>query len=284
MSQRGAVALSRGAATLGRLLLLAAWSGAASLGLLLSPWLGALAVLSLTLAFLYFFAWRPALRGQTRKLAALQLRPVPGAAWRWLWLCVPAMLLFNAGFLALYVPLAGPPPEATRWFQELMERPGGWALGLSLALGSAPVMEEFVFRGWLLRYWRRPLGGIGALLLSAVLFGSFHFSFYTLIFHSCLGLIFGMAALATGSLWAAVFLHFMHNATVALLGPLFLLAEELRATTLALGLLALAAGAVALLTLAKRLREAAAQQRCLRAGAAARHVPEPGRKVREELI
>src|SRR5690606_15724137 len=102
------------------------WSVAGSLSLTLPPLLGVPLLLGLLLGFLYLFGVRPLRLRQRRKLARLQLRPLAPEAWRWLWLAVPAMLLFNAGFLAVYLPLAGEPPQNPVWLEQVVERPAGW--------------------------------------------------------------------------------------------------------------------------------------------------------------
>ena len=51
---------------------------------------------------------------------------------------------------------------------------------LSLLIGTAtfPLVEEFTFRGWLLRSWTRKLGRNWAVLLTSALFAVAHFTFH----------------------------------------------------------------------------------------------------------
>lgn len=91
-----------------------------------------------------------------------------------------------------------------------------------LAVAVAPgICEELAFRGWIftsLRTGNRPWPTI---LISAVLFGVMHvmLSAYQQFFHSTvLGVVLGMLALRSGSLWPCVIMHIMNNAMAVSFG------------------------------------------------------------------
>lgn len=74
----------------------------------------------------------------------------------------------------------------------------------------APFFEEFVFRGIVLGRLRRFGNGV-AIFGSALLFGLFHGNFIQMPFAFLCGLVLGYIVVRTGSLWAAVAVHFLNN-------------------------------------------------------------------------
>lgn len=102
-----------------------------------------------------------------------------------------------------------PPQEAAQLV--LARRP--WfevAASVTVAVLVAPLLEEMVFRGFLLPATARWTGPLGAVLLTAALFGLLHGGFYAgPIF--ALGALLGWAYWRTGRLWVAVGLHSAHN-------------------------------------------------------------------------
>jgi membrane protease YdiL (CAAX protease family) len=86
---------------------------------------------------------------------------------------------------------------------------------LFVATFVGPVVEELVFREFLFTAWRTRLGWLAAMLLSGIVFGLVHpifiSAFAAAIFLSCI-------YLRTGSLWAPITVHAVHN--LALWHPL----------------------------------------------------------------
>lgn len=82
----------------------------------------------------------------------------------------------------------------------------------------APVMEELLFRGVILRQLRVRYGGRFALIWSSILFGAVHLDPPTVVYASAAGLVLGAVALKTGSTVASMVLHCGVNA-VAVLVP-----------------------------------------------------------------
>lgn len=91
---------------------------------------------------------------------------------------------------------------------------------LLLILILAPVAEEMLFRGLLMRVFYDTWGKWIALGLTTILFALIHgFNLDKLLIISCLGLIFGLARLNLNSLKASIILHTINN----LVPTLFLL-------------------------------------------------------------
>ncbi|MFN7678904.1 MAG: lysostaphin resistance A-like protein [Cyanobacteriota bacterium] len=88
-----------------------------------------------------------------------------------------------------------------------------WAL-LAFALTAvvlAPLFEETLFRGLLLPVLGRHLGGMGAVLVSALMFALAHLSLGELVPLSVLGIGLGLLRWQSGRLAASVCLHAFWN-------------------------------------------------------------------------
>ena len=191
------------------------WNLSVSVALILLPPAWGLAA---ALALGAFFFWGYLLRGPRprRQWLALRLRPLRGAALRWTLWAVPTLLAFNWAFAEVYVRLVPVPPENFDPFAELMDEPLGRLAITVLAVAIAPVLEEFVFRGIVqsaLQRRRGTLIGIGG---AALLFALIHLLPWVFPLHLFLGLAFGYAVHATGSIWAGVILHSANNAAAIL--------------------------------------------------------------------
>lgn len=83
---------------------------------------------------------------------------------------------------------------------------------------SAGVCEEFFFRGMMLNAFETKLNKKWGVILSAVLFGVFHFNMQNLLGPIVLGLVFGYIVQLTDSIWAGVIAHATNNGIAVLLG------------------------------------------------------------------
>lgn len=112
---------------------------------------------------------------------------------------------------------------AVRLLKRALETPSVLPVVLVLILVMAPAIEEFLFRGCLQRWLKSRIGTKAAILLTALIFALFHFSFsqglgnislvLSLFVFSCyLGFIYEKQA----SLFASIGLHFTFNATSVL--------------------------------------------------------------------
>jgi len=78
--------------------------------------------------------------------------------------------------------------------------------------------EELLFRGLLLRIFRSMWGNIHlAIILSSVLFAIIHLQVYNIVPMIALAILFGYTYYLTGSLWVAMLLHFINNASVVVM-------------------------------------------------------------------
>jgi membrane protease YdiL (CAAX protease family) len=87
----------------------------------------------------------------------------------------------------------------------------------------APVVEEFIFRGILQPWLRHQFGRAVSIVGSGVLFGLAHQETYLVISNIVMGLVIAAVYERTGSLWLAMWLHFVNNFTVVCLLVLALL-------------------------------------------------------------
>lgn len=85
-----------------------------------------------------------------------------------------------------------------------------------LAVAIAPVLEEWVFRGWLQGVVKEKWGGEWAVIVSSGLFACFHVGYFqhlhALIYVLGLGLLYGYWREKTGSVWPGVIAHAINNA------------------------------------------------------------------------
>jgi membrane protease YdiL (CAAX protease family) len=89
---------------------------------------------------------------------------------------------------------------------------GERAVILVLILILAPIAEEMLFRGLLMRVFYDAWGKWVALGVTTLLFALIHgFNLDKLIIITCLGLIFGLARLNLNSLKASILLHALNN-------------------------------------------------------------------------
>ncbi|MEL6543719.1 MAG: type II CAAX endopeptidase family protein, partial [Myxococcota bacterium] len=77
---------------------------------------------------------------------------------------------------------------------------------------AAPIGEELFFRGFLLNSLNRSVGCGLALLFSSTLFGLMHFDPIQSFSATAIGMVLGIVALGSRSLWPAVFAHAVNNA------------------------------------------------------------------------
>lgn len=97
--------------------------------------------------------------------------------------------------------------------------PGSGLVIVAIAVLVAPIIEEVVFRYWLLGRWAPLIGSAAALLLSSAIFAAIHMDFgaWALGGRLIVGLALGVLWLRTRSLWACIAVHAGWNAVVLLL-------------------------------------------------------------------
>lgn len=91
-----------------------------------------------------------------------------------------------------------------------------------LLIGLAgPIMEEFVFRKAIFGMLVSKTGGIGAAVISSLIFAFIHFDGLLLVYSS-MGLVFSWLYFKTKNIWTPIIAHCLMN-TIAVLANLFLL-------------------------------------------------------------
>lgn len=131
-----------------------------------------------------------------------------------LWKCVlitlcvyPVGLFLNLlanmalGMLGELLPVPVPAAESGREY----------IINILVIALTAAIGEEMFFRGFMLTGYER-LGERKAVIISAILFGIFHFNIQNFIGPVFLGVVFAYMAIRTGSLAAPVVGHFINNA------------------------------------------------------------------------
>ncbi|WLT31987.1 CPBP family intramembrane glutamic endopeptidase [Geothrix sp. PMB-07] len=134
-------------------------------------------------------------------------RPVSGLVWPLVPLATAGLLLVCNGVDA-WVAHALPPPT---WFERLFQDMGWPSLVLGAPLSEEPLFRGLILSGFLLRYGPRK-----AIIGSALLFALFHMNPWQFPIGCLAGLLFGWLTVRTGSLWPAVFAHFLNNLSASL--------------------------------------------------------------------
>ena len=145
-----------------------------------------------------------------------------GYSWRtfWRWMGVLLLLLIFEGFA-----LEAMGVEQTPNFMLNIEYPNRLSIYLLLfsVMFMAPLIEEVVFRGFLLKGFSKTfMGAEGAVALTSLLWAVMHlqyeFAYVAVIF--MIGLVFGYARIKTGSLFVPMTMHMVMNG-IASLGLFF---------------------------------------------------------------
>lgn len=210
------------------------------------PWRATGGLLAVQLAALLAVALTVVVsRVPSRRLLALELPPP--AAWAGAALLGAGVVLFALSTLVRLYTLFGEElyGELIEALLADVERAVGRAGLMLLIAGVAPLCEELLFRGAVLRgllVW----GRWPAVVLSAALFGVYHLHPVHGLVAFVLGLACGAAAVLSGSIWPAVAIHVINNAVVGAYGlggddpgalPLWLAAPALALAAAGLALL-----------------------------------------------
>lgn len=85
-------------------------------------------------------------------------------------------------------------------------------VALFLIVVFGPFSEEFVFRGIIFNSYKKDGNILGAVLLSALVFGFMHMNLNQAGYAIVIGIALAFAMVATGSIWASFIIHFIINA------------------------------------------------------------------------
>ena len=124
-----------------------------------------------------------------------------------------AAALASAGWLAKLVGYTPPPHPLSVLFLE-EDRLGLLLFASLFACVAGPLLEEIFFRGILFRALRARLALAPAIGVSAVLFAMLHGNWVALAPITLLGCLLAYLYERTGSLWASVLVHILHNSAM----------------------------------------------------------------------
>jgi sodium transport system permease protein len=153
-------------------------------------------------------------RGKLRARETFSLRPLP-------WSRVP--LIAMAAIFTLVLVLAAqihlmPSRGEPQGFEKVAAMLTSAPIWLALLLFAVlpPLCEELLCRGFLLSAFRARYGEMRAVVITACLFGALHLDLYRFPATAAAGLLLGYLCVRTGSLWAGVMSHSLHNGLIAL--------------------------------------------------------------------
>lgn len=163
--------------------------------------------------FIIFFAYNKTQKIEIKKASLIKVK----FGWKNLFLCVIIAFVTLFGFNTLinylfhllekigYQPDTSLPLPLTN----------GWWLTINIVILAVlpAVFEELIYRGVILNGLRR-FGSIKAVVISALLFALAHGSAMQFFYQFILGLVLGFVLIKTGSIVAAMIIHFLNNATV----------------------------------------------------------------------
>jgi len=81
----------------------------------------------------------------------------------------------------------------------------------------APIIEEIIFRGLVLNELKKVVPACPAIILQAIIFGIYHMNPLQGVYASLLGIVLGIAAEKTGSIWTPILIHISFNSISTLL-------------------------------------------------------------------
>lgn len=158
------------------------------------------------------FALRSGRPGESRRRAIIRLRPLRGDSLRWTLVALPVLVVLMAALQRVYLGLVPVPLDSLDPFDSIARSALGRLSVALLAVGVAPLMEEFFFRGLIQHPLERRWGPAAGIAGAAAVFAAVHVLPWIFPLHLFLGLAFGWAVYATRSIWAGVLLHAGNNA------------------------------------------------------------------------
>lgn len=124
-------------------------------------------------------------------------------------------------------PVSAMLPEPPEWFEQLMNQMVGGSFILSLISVSvfAPIFEEWLCRGVVLRGLLTRMHPASAIAVSAVFFAVLHMNPWQALPAFLLGLLFGYVYYKTGSLKLTMLMHCVNNTMALILSKIPSLSE-----------------------------------------------------------
>jgi membrane protease YdiL (CAAX protease family) len=128
-------------------------------------------------------------------------------------LLVPGLVLLAGAINSIVIWLF--PLSADDFARFETEMAPGW-VPILFGCVAAPVLEEMLFRGVILRGFLRQYSRTFAILWSAALFGAAHLNIYQLATAFAIGIVAGWLYERCRSLWPCILLHASYNGFVTL--------------------------------------------------------------------
>jgi membrane protease YdiL (CAAX protease family) len=178
------------------------------------PPLGALAFdLALAAAFVWWFGGRRDAEAEYRR-ATFRINPIASAVLgRLALVAVPlvATVILSLVIVPRFIPI---PVEKANPLDAYLKRPFGVVAVLSMVSLVAPLLEEFLFRGWLQSRLLRMVSPAAAIFGSSIVFSLVHFQTFGFASRMIFALTAGYLAWSTRSIWPGVVLHGLYNAVL----------------------------------------------------------------------
>ena len=128
---------------------------------------------------------------------------------------ISTVILFIASGLIFYIAQQLAPDVNLNQEQEIIFTQASGNLQIALAFMAlviiAPIVEETIFRGFMLPAFARRFGIVPAAIFTSLLFGAIHWQLNVGIITFIMGLLLSWLYYATRSLWPAIMFHSLKN-------------------------------------------------------------------------
>lgn len=121
--------------------------------------------------------------------------------------------IINSIVLTFFAEMGWNIPEAP---QTMVETPTSLALNLFTMAVLPALLEEMIYRGYILRVLR-PYGNLFAVMISSLLFSLMHGNLRQIPFAFMVGLLLGLLYVTTNNVWLPIAVHFANNAISVLM-------------------------------------------------------------------
>ena len=177
---------------------------------IMPPVVGLVFNLALAAAFVWWFALRGDAEAPYRRRTFRLNAPPRAAVVRLPAIGVALVVAVYASLIVVprFIPI---PDDRGDPLAAYLQLPYGIVTVLTLAAVLVPLLEEFLFRGWIQSRVEAKLSPAIAIVFTAVLFGIVHFQLFGLGVRLIFGLTAGYLAWATRSIWPGVILHGIYN-------------------------------------------------------------------------
>lgn len=126
----------------------------------------------------------------------------------------PVMLLWGVALVFVAGIVVEPLLELfpAEYMEAVEKRVGRGGMAVLTTVVLAPLLEELIFRGYILGSVRRKSGTVWAIVISSAMFGIIHLVPQQVIYGFVIGLILGYIYVRTESIFSVIILHAVNNA------------------------------------------------------------------------